>query len=173
MTDRSLIAYGRAMGRPRAFDADQAVSTAAALFATHGYEGTSVDDLVAATGIHRGSLYKVFGSKRNLHLTALRGHLDHEIRPAAAAIAALTHPGRATAAAVASFDGGPAAGLLLLAAAERAPHDPEVAALVAEGFAALEDALRASHGDAAPEVASTVLGARLRLRAGLTASKEH
>lgn len=163
-----------AMGRPRAFDTDQAVSTAAALFATHGFEGTSVDDLVTATGIHRGSLYKVFGSKRSLHLTALRRHLDHEIHPATAAIATLTDPAQALATATASYDNGPAAGLLLLAAAERAPHDPEVAALVAEGIAALEDALRPSHGDAAPRLASTVLGTRLRLRAlPATTPKEH
>ncbi|MFI1565360.1 TetR/AcrR family transcriptional regulator [Streptomyces sp. NPDC020490] len=161
------------MGRPRAFDTEQAVSAAAAVFATHGYEGTSVDDLVTATGIHRGSLYKVFGSKRGLHLTALRNHLDHEIHPTTAAIAALTDPAQALAAAIASYDSGPAAGLLLLAAAERAAHDPEVAALVAEGITALENALRPSHGDAAPQLASTVLGTRLRLRAQPTAPKEH
>jgi TetR/AcrR family transcriptional regulator, transcriptional repressor for nem operon len=153
------------MGRPRAFDTDQAVSAAAVLFAAHGYEGTSVDNLVTATGVHRGSLYKVFGSKRGLHLTALRNHLDHEIHPATAAIATLTDPAQALTAAIASYDNGPAAGLLLLAAAERAAHDPEVAALVAEGITALEDALRPSHGDAASHLASTVLGTRLRLRA--------
>ncbi|MER6748784.1 TetR/AcrR family transcriptional regulator [Streptomyces fungicidicus] len=162
------------MGRPRAFDTHQAIDAAAALFATHGYEGTSVDDLVTATGVHRGSLYKVFGSKRSLHLTALRSHLDHKIRPSTAAIATLTDPEQALTAAIASYDNGPAAGLLLLAAAERAPLDPEVAALVAEGITALEDALRPSHGDAAPRLASTVLGARLRLRAGPpTTPKEH
>ncbi|MGW3251320.1 TetR/AcrR family transcriptional regulator [Streptomyces fungicidicus] len=162
------------MGRPRAFDTHQAIDAAAALFATHGYEGTSVDDLVTATGVHRGSLYKVFGSKRSLHLTALRSHLDHEIRPSTAAIATLTDPEQALTAAIASYDNGPAAGLLLLAAAERAPLDSEVAALVAEGITALEDALRPSHGDAAPRLASTVLGARLRLRAGPpTTPKEH
>lgn len=161
------------MGRPRAFDTDQAVIAAAALFATHGYEGTSVDDLVTATGVHRGSLYKFFGSKRSLHLTALRHHLDHEIHPGLAAVATLTDPAQARAAAIASYDNGPAAGLLLLAAVERAPHDPEVAALVAEGITALEDALRPTHGDDAPHLASTVLGARLRLRAQSTAPKEH
>ncbi|WP_030934896.1 TetR/AcrR family transcriptional regulator [Streptomyces sp. NRRL B-24720] len=161
------------MGRPRTFDTDQAVGTAATLFATYGYEGTSVDDLVTATGIHRGSLYKVFGSKRGLHLTALRNHLDHEIHPAIAVIATLTDPAQALTTAIASYDNGPAAGLLLLAAAERAPHDPEVAAMVAEGITALEDALRPSHGDAAAQLASTVLGARLRLRAQLTSAEEH
>lgn len=162
------------MGRPRAFDTGRAVESAAALFATHGYEGTSVDDLVTATGVHRGSLYKVFGSKRSLHLTVLRHHLDHEIHPSTAAIAALTDPEQALTTAITSYDNGPAAGLLLLAAAERAPLDADVAALVAEGIAALEDALRPSHGDAAPRFASTVLGARLRLRAAQPpAPKEH
>lgn len=36
------------------------------LFAAQGYNGTSIDDLVKATGLLRGSLYKAFGSKRNL-----------------------------------------------------------------------------------------------------------
>ncbi|WP_328936355.1 TetR/AcrR family transcriptional regulator [Streptomyces tauricus] len=161
------------MGRPRAFDTDQAVTAAAVAFAAHGYEGTSVDDLVTATGVHRGSLYKVFGSKRSLHLTVLRSHLDHEIHPTAAAIASLTDPQQALAAAIASYDNGPAAGLLLLAAAERAPHDPDVAVLVTEGICALEDALRPTHGDAAPRLASTVLGTRLRLRAQPNTTKEH
>ncbi|MFE1247214.1 TetR/AcrR family transcriptional regulator [Streptomyces sp. NPDC058735] len=161
------------MGRPRAFDTDQAVTTAAALFASRGFEGTSVDDLVTATGVHRGSLYKVFGSKRSLHLTALRHHLDHEIRPAASAVAALTDPAQALTAAIASYDGGPAAGLLLMAAVEQAPHDPEVAALVEEGITALEDALRPTHGEAAPHLTSTVLGARLRLRVRSDTPREY
>ena len=43
---------------------------AAALLDT-GYEGTSIDDLVAATGLHRGSLYTAFGSKRGIFLAVL------------------------------------------------------------------------------------------------------
>ncbi|MGW4652354.1 TetR/AcrR family transcriptional regulator, partial [Kitasatospora sp. NPDC004289] len=73
--------------------------------------------------------------------------------------------GVALARAAAAFDDGPAAGLLLLAAAERAPHDPEVAALVEEGLTALEAALAAhpeAGPDLAPALAATVLGVRLR-----------
>ncbi|MGS2586515.1 hypothetical protein [Streptomyces hebeiensis] len=112
------------------------------------------------------------GHRCDRRYCASRNHLDHEIHPTTAAIATLGDPTRALTAAVASYDNGPAAGLLLLAAAERAPHDPEVAALVAEGIKALEDALRPSHGDAAPQLASTVLGTRLRLRAQRTTPKE-
>ncbi|MER5866362.1 helix-turn-helix domain-containing protein [Kitasatospora sp. NPDC002040] len=154
------------MGRPRAFDQDATVRAAARLFADRGFEGTSVDDLVTGLAVHRGSLYKVFGSKRGLYLAALRQHLDHEVLPMTAALAAADGP--ALDLAVAGFDGGPAEGLLLLAAAERAPHDPEVAALVAEGLSALERALGHRSGDPAlaPALVAAVLGLRLRARAG-------
>ncbi len=54
------------MARPRAFDEATVLAQARALFAQQGYIGTSIDDLVKATGLLRGSLYKAFGSKRNL-----------------------------------------------------------------------------------------------------------
>ena len=58
--------YSLSMSRPRAFDEAVVISQARALFAAQGYNGTSIDDLVKATGLLRGSLYKAFGSKRNL-----------------------------------------------------------------------------------------------------------
>lgn len=54
------------MARPRAFDETLVLSQARELFASQGYNGTSIDDLVKVTGLLRGSLYKAFGSKRNL-----------------------------------------------------------------------------------------------------------
>jgi len=162
------------MGRPRAFDEDEAVAAAAALFAERGFEGTSVDDLVQGLGVHRGSLYKVFGSKRGLYLAGLRRHLDRDVLPLTTAIGEAVSPGEALAQAAAAYDSGAAAGLLLFAAAERAPGDPEVAGLVAEGLDALEAAiaraLARTAADAVPEglaeaLAATVLGLRLRGRA--------
>lgn len=44
----------------------------AATFLETGYEGTSIDDLVSATGLHRGSLYSAFGSKRGIFLAVLK-----------------------------------------------------------------------------------------------------
>ncbi|GAA5016449.1 helix-turn-helix domain-containing protein [Kitasatospora paranensis] len=162
------------MGRPRAFDEDDAVRAAAGLFAARGYEGTSVDDLVGTLGVHRGSLYKVFGSKRGLYLAALRRHLDEDVLPLTAAIAVADGLPAALAQAAAAYDSAPAAGLLLLAAAERAAADPDTAALVDEGLTALERALAAvlaaDGAAAAPPglaqaLAATVLGVRLRSRA--------
>jgi AcrR family transcriptional regulator len=48
-----------------------AVAAAAAVFRQRGYGSTSVDHLVEATGVHRGSLYGVFGSKHGLFLRVL------------------------------------------------------------------------------------------------------
>jgi AcrR family transcriptional regulator len=129
------------MARPRAFDEDKVVASAAALFASRAYDGISVDDLVNHVGVHRNSLYQTFGSKRGLYLRALRWHLDNHIRPA------LT-----TGAEAADLD------FLLLAATERAPEDPEVAVEITRVLAELDDALSAPATDA-------LLGRRLRVRA--------
>lgn len=54
------------MARPRTFDEDVVIARAAAVFGRLGYNACSVDDLVEATALQRGSLYKAFGSKRGL-----------------------------------------------------------------------------------------------------------
>ncbi len=54
------------MARPRNFDEAEVVAKAADVFGRLGYNGASIDDLLGATGLQRGSLYKAFGSKRKL-----------------------------------------------------------------------------------------------------------
>ena len=58
-------------GRPRAYDPDTALARAMAVFWNAGYAGTSLDDLSAATGMNRPSLYGAFGDKRKLYRTLL------------------------------------------------------------------------------------------------------
>lgn len=58
-------------GRPRAFDADQALARARDLFWRRGYAGTSVQDLVDELDVQRGSLYAAFGDKHALYLQAV------------------------------------------------------------------------------------------------------
>lgn len=63
-------------GRPRAFDADAALDAALAEFWRHGYEGTSLDDLTAAMGINRPSLYAAFGNKERLFARAVQRYVE-------------------------------------------------------------------------------------------------
>jgi len=59
-------------GRPRQYDPEQALAKAAAAFWKGGFAGTSLDDLVSATGMNRPSLYAAFGDKRDLYLKTLQ-----------------------------------------------------------------------------------------------------
>lgn len=53
-------------GRPPGFDRDTVLGEAMLAFWRHGYEGVSIADLTAATGLQASSLYAAFGSKREL-----------------------------------------------------------------------------------------------------------
>ncbi len=93
------------MGRPREFDIESAIVAATRLFIANGYEGCSMDRLVQVTGVHRGSLYATFGSKRGMFLECLRTAV--------------------------SFDPPSPPDLLLVALGELAARDEEVRALCA------------------------------------------
>jgi TetR/AcrR family transcriptional repressor of nem operon len=62
------------MARPRKFVEDHVIEAARDQFWAHGYAGTSLDDLVAVTGLGRGSLYGAFGDKHALFMRALDEH---------------------------------------------------------------------------------------------------
>ena len=59
------------MPRTKEFDYDRALDDATRLFWDKGYEATSIQDLVDATGVNRASLYQTFGGKRELFQKAL------------------------------------------------------------------------------------------------------
>jgi AcrR family transcriptional regulator len=54
------------MARPREFDETAAVESAMHAFWARGYEATSTQDLCAATGLGRSSVYNTFTSKKAL-----------------------------------------------------------------------------------------------------------
>ncbi|MBD0424701.1 TetR/AcrR family transcriptional regulator [Streptomyces sp. TRM S81-3] len=102
-----------ARGRPRSFDADQALEKAMDVFWRQGYEGAALSDLTAAMGITKTSMYAAYGNKEELFRKVLdrygegpAGYLPEAVRkPTARAVAehllkgavlAGTTPGRPT-----------------------------------------------------------------------------
>ena len=65
-----------AMGRPRAFDMEQALDQALHVFWEKGYAGTSITELTEAMGINPPSLYAAFGNKEKLFKKALDRYED-------------------------------------------------------------------------------------------------
>jgi TetR/AcrR family transcriptional regulator, transcriptional repressor for nem operon len=63
------------MPRPRKFEESDVIAAARDAFWTHGYGATSVDDLTAATGLGKGSLYGAFGDKHGLFLRSLDDYI--------------------------------------------------------------------------------------------------
>jgi TetR/AcrR family transcriptional regulator, transcriptional repressor for nem operon len=56
------------MSRPKEFNPDAAIEKAMQVFWHKGYEATSMEDLLSAMDLNRGSLYNTFGDKRQLFL---------------------------------------------------------------------------------------------------------
>jgi AcrR family transcriptional regulator len=61
-------------GRPRAYQPEIALGRALDLFRKDGFAATSLDDLCAATGMNRPSLYGAFGDKRELYIKTYQHH---------------------------------------------------------------------------------------------------
>jgi TetR/AcrR family transcriptional repressor of nem operon len=68
-------------GRPREFSAEAVVSSAKLVFWQRGYEGSTLPDLEASTGLGRSSLYQAYGSKEGLFDEALAEYIETFISP--------------------------------------------------------------------------------------------
>jgi TetR/AcrR family transcriptional regulator, transcriptional repressor for nem operon len=69
------------MAGVKQFERAEVLDRAMALFWRRGYEATSIRDLVAATGINRGSIYATFGDKKRLFLAVLDHYGDKVAKP--------------------------------------------------------------------------------------------
>lgn len=124
------------MPAPKQHDTDAFIETAMRVFWSRGYEGTSINDLVQATGMNRGSIYASFDGKRDIFLAAL-GRYDERYR--ARFLAGLTAGRTPKEAIIAAFRAAaeqtvtpesPAGCLVVNSAVELAPHDTDIAAAV-------------------------------------------
>jgi AcrR family transcriptional regulator len=77
---------GRPRGRPRSFDERDALEKATQVFWSKGYDGVTIDDLVAGMGVGRPSLYAVFGDKRAIFLRVLKAYAERKGALAAKAL---------------------------------------------------------------------------------------
>jgi AcrR family transcriptional regulator len=68
----------RPRGRPRSFDEGAALKKATQVFWSKGYDGVTIDDLVAGMGVGRPSLYSIFGDKRTLFLRVLHAYAERK-----------------------------------------------------------------------------------------------
>lgn len=76
----------RGRGRPRKFETTSTLDAALEVFRAHGYSGTSLDDLSAATGLNRPSLYGAFGNKQALFEACVEHYWSQVGRRALAAL---------------------------------------------------------------------------------------
>ncbi|MGI9257352.1 MAG: TetR/AcrR family transcriptional regulator [Gammaproteobacteria bacterium] len=121
------------VGRPREFDTEMALDAAMQVFWAKGYEATTLMDLMAATGLHKGSLYQAFGDKHALFIQALKRYLHEmdrmeaeELRHAKTPMEGLRNVAHTMIDFIDNEGDVPRGCMLMNAISEMAPHDSEV-----------------------------------------------
>jgi TetR/AcrR family transcriptional regulator, copper-responsive repressor len=146
----AAAAMPKRRGRPRAYEPEVALGKALDLFRKAGFAATSLDDLSAATGMNRPSLYGAFGDKRELYIKAYARYRA-DARAAMADIFRAELPIRQRLQrifAVAldiylSGAEGPRGCFTVMTAASEAIADRDIRAMVMEGFVELDKAFAA------------------------------
>jgi TetR/AcrR family transcriptional regulator, copper-responsive repressor len=148
-------AVQRRRGRPRAFEPETALTHAMDVFWKDGFAATSLDDVSAATGLNRPSLYGAFGDKRALYLQAYSQYRKH-VNEAFAPLFAASEPLRVKLKHILvtaldlylSGEEGPRGCFTVLTASSDAIADPEIYGLVAEAIGATDRAFGQLFADA-------------------------
>src|ERR1700760_4833618 len=146
-TKTDAAAAPRRRGRPRAYEPDVALAKALDLFRKDGFAATSLDDLSAATGMNRPSLYGAFGDKRELYIKSYQRYRD-DARASLIDIFREEMPVRKRLQRILpialdiyiSGESGPRGCFTVMTAASEAVSDPDIRAMVLEGFVELDKA---------------------------------
>jgi len=144
------LAVAKRRGRPRAYEPEVALGKALDLFRKDGFAATSLDELSAATGMNRPSLYGAFGDKRELYIKSYARYRA-DARAAMQEIFRAELPIRKRLERIYSValdiylsgDTGPRGCFTVMTAASEAVADPQIRALVLEGFSELDKAFAA------------------------------
>jgi TetR/AcrR family transcriptional repressor of nem operon len=134
------------MARPQEFETCEVLRNAMYVFWSKGYEAASLNDILAATGLSKSSLYATFGDKRALFLAAFDAYRKERLyhlhrilnddQPARLSIEEFFRQVLAHS----QSDTGASGCMTANEAVELAPHDADIQRLVAEDFQAIEDA---------------------------------
>lgn len=169
------------MARPREFDEDKVGQALMKVFWQNGYDGTSYADIMAATGLKKGSLYAAYGDKRALYRRALSLYDTHVI---ATGTRMLADDSQSPASRISAlFDGvidtvntpqGRWGCLLCNAATEAAPGDADTDAAVKAAITRFTSAIRVALPSAlkpqAELILSSYFGTRLLVKSGIDVS---
>ncbi|MGV7123160.1 TetR/AcrR family transcriptional regulator [Sphingopyxis sp. 550A] len=134
------------MARQRNFDRNEALLAAMRAFWRHGYEATSLADLLGATGLSKSSLYDTFGNKRDLFLESFEAYRVERMRMLRGYLAS----GETAFASIEAFfllvlqhardEERPFGCMSCNEAVELGPHDAEIQQLIARDFAGMREA---------------------------------
>ena len=133
------------MPRPRKFDEDAVVESAAGVFAASGYGGTTMEELSRATGLGKQSIYNTFGGKRDLFLRALERSTSTQVDRLTVELSSGTFSplerirAHLDALATTFTSEGPLDSLFTKATVELGDRDPEVAEAARRAYRRLED----------------------------------
>jgi len=137
----------RSRGRPRAFITDEVLDRVRVVFMEKGFAAASLDDLAAASGLNRPSLYAAFGDKEQLYIHTLRLYGARSIEGLDAILAGKgtiqNRLGKVYKASIDLYTAPPhRPGCLIVGtAAVEAPTHPKIAAVAAGLLAAIETSL--------------------------------
>jgi AcrR family transcriptional regulator len=136
----------RPRGRPRAYQPELALAQARDAFWRDGFAATSLDDLSAATGMNRPSLYAAFGDKQALYIKAYanyRAEVRDSFRPLFLAEGTLRDRLRRILVAAldlySSGEAGPRGCFTVLTASSDVVADPEIRAIVVEALTSIDE----------------------------------